>query len=110
MKADFAEILSQMRAEKVFAGRHLIGSSSIGEEEEYDRLGNLFEQAVRDLSAVHGEPIQPSPQFPGLEVEKAACWQSDNKILYALLTLEDNSRIRNFLLGAARRGEVVRKG
>lgn len=107
MKADFLEILAQMKSGKMFVGRHLVGSAFFLDEEEYARQGEMFADAVRQLTISLGEPIQPNPHFPGLDVEKGSFWQKDKKFFYALLTFEDNTRIRDFYLGVARRGEVV---
>jgi hypothetical protein len=62
---------------------------------------------VAGLAAMDGPPLEPTPAFPGAHVDRAACWRRERGMLYALLSWEDNTRIRILTLGLARRGTVV---
>lgn len=103
----FSTTLSELRAGRTGACKHLVGSASFLDEEEYDQLEQQFDEAVLAFSASDGEPIQPTPRFPGQDVEKAKCWRRGAMILYVVLTFGDNTRMRMLTIGLAHPGTVV---
>lgn len=101
------EILDQLQRCESGACKHRIGWASFADEDDYDQLGQQFDEAVAAFTASDGEPIHPTPRFPDEYVERAACWQRGTMILYVLLAFEDNTRIRTLTIGLARPGTVV---
>lgn len=103
----FSTALSELQAGRTGACKHLVGSAWFLDEEDYDRLGQQFDEAVAAFTASDGEPIQPTPRFPGQDVDKAKCWRRGVMILYVALTFGDNTRIRMLTIGLAHPGTVV---
>lgn len=102
----FDEILARLSGGRSGTCRYQIGSAWFGDEQVYDRLGEQYARAVSELSAVFGEPISGKCVFPGIDVEQVSCWNHAGKIVYAMLSFEDSTRIRVLTLGVTRRGTV----
>ncbi len=103
-------ILSEaIRQVQLSAGacKYVVERASFIDEEDYDRLGQQYDEAVAAFNASDGESLEPTPRFPGQDVEKARCWKRGAMILYVLLSFEDNTRIRCLTIGVARHGTVV---
>lgn len=107
LNSSFIEALSQLRSPACGVCRLEIGSASCFDEEPYERLGSLYAEAVAALTATDGPPLDPTPPFPGVDVERAACWRRERGVVYVLLSWADNTRIRVLTLGLARPGTVV---
>ena len=105
MPIAYSEALARLRGRQPDLGRYPIGSAWF-DEEHYDRLGEQFDEAVRALSQAHGVPLPGGYAFPGLHVEKSACWDWGDGVVYAVLTWEDNTRQRTLTLGCCLRGEL----
>ena len=85
MTITFAEVLARITAREPDQGRYPVGSAWFNEEEDYGRLGQPFDQAVRALPLAHGEPVPGKYTFPGLDVERATCWDRGDRMVYAVL-------------------------
>ena len=107
MVQPFAEVLARLRSPACGTCRHEVGTAWFLDEAEYDRLGSLFDEAVAEFTSSDGPPLDPVPRFPGLDVERAACWRRGEAVLYVVLSWGDNTRCRSLTLGLARRGTVV---
>lgn len=107
MKVLFPEALDRLRSPGCGVGAYDFGPASCFDEEAYERLGVMFDEAVAAFTACEGTPLQPTPTFPDKHVERAACWRRGDRMLYAVLSWEDNTRYRLLTLGLARRGTVV---
>lgn len=99
--------LSELQAGRTAACKYLVSSAWFLDEAEYDQLGQQFDEAVAAFTVSDGEPIQPTPRFPGQDVEQAKCWRRGAMILYVALTFGDNTRIRMLTIGLAHPGTVV---
>jgi hypothetical protein len=103
----FSEIVASLQTASAGVCEHLVGSASFVDEGDYEQLGLQYDDAVAAFTRSDGTPVEPTPRFPGLDVERAACWRRGDLTLYAVLTFGDNTRIRTLTLGIARRGTVV---
>jgi hypothetical protein len=110
LRDSFAEVLDRLRSPACGACRYEFGPASCFDDEGYGRLGALYAEAVAGLTATDGPSLEPTPTFPGVDVEQAACWRRGGGVLYALLSRGDNTRLRSLTLGLARRGTVVLEG
>jgi hypothetical protein len=105
--AAFEEVLARLREHESGACRYDYGPASCFDEEPCERLGAMFAEAVAAFTDRHGPPLEPTPAFPGIDVERAACWRRRDGVLYALLSWSDNTRNRHLTVGFAQRGTVV---
>lgn len=87
--------------------RFEVGMASCFDEEDYDQLGEQYDEAVANLTNRYGLPIAPTPTFLETDLDKATCWKVDQGVVYAMLDFGDNTRIRMLTLGLARPGTVV---
>ena len=71
------------------------------------QLGTLFDEAVRALAAAYGEPAD-GYALPNVDAERAAFWDRGGLVVFALLALADNTRLRTLALGARKRGDLTR--
>jgi hypothetical protein len=106
MSLSFSEALARLTTDAGVVCRFRVGSASFDDEAEWERLGAEFDEAARAFTAAYGAPLAGPCDYPGQDVDRSACWLVAGKVLYALLTLEDNTRIRWLTLGVANRGEV----
>lgn len=107
MGVEFPVILSQLRSGIGGRCEHAIGSAGIADETNWDRLRAQYDEAVRTFTATYGEPAKIQYGFPGKEIEQATCWEQSGKILYALLSYLDNTRIRRLTLGVSTSDELT---
>jgi len=107
MSVAFDEALARLGEHGCRVCRYEFGPVSCFDEEPYERLGDMFAEAVAALTGRDGPPITPTPSFPGVDVERAACWRRDSGMVYAVLSWADNTRSRCLAVGFARRGTVV---
>ena len=105
--SQFRSVLDKLLSPACAVGRHRIGTASCFDETECGQLGAWFDEAATSLTISYGPPIQPQPAFPGEDVDRAACWRDGDRVLYALLSWDDNTRYRTLTLGIAARGTVV---
>ena len=107
MTAPLDDVLARLSEPGCGVCRYEFGPVSCFDDEPYERLGAMFAEAVAALTASDGPPLAPTPSFPGVDVERAACWRRGAGVVYALLSWGDNTRYRHFAVGFARRGTVV---
>jgi hypothetical protein len=107
MEIPLTEILTSLKSPACPVCRYHFGPASCFDDDEYEKLGAMYDEAVSTLTAALGSQFDPIPSFPGECVERAACWQRGNEVVYAILTFADNTRYRSLILGVARRGTVV---
>src|SRR5262245_43485920 len=69
VRPTLTEALHQLHSAKCGVCRHEIGSASCFDEEAYERLGTLYAEAVEELIATEGPPLDPTPTFPGVHVD-----------------------------------------
>jgi hypothetical protein len=106
VQTSFSDALNQLRSPACGVCRFVIGSASCFDEEPFERLGAQYAEALAALTATDGPPLEPAPVFQGVDVERAACWRREQGTLYALLSWEDNTRIRVLTAGIARQGTL----
>lgn len=106
MKPELQDLLEGLSSASPDCGRHSLGYASAFDEEEYERQGTLFADAVKAFTVAHGEPLADGFVLPGCHVDRAVFWGLDGKTLYALLEYHDNTRIRELALGVCRDGEL----
>lgn len=107
MDASFQELLESLKSPACGICRRVWGPASVFDDEEYDALGTMYEEAVAAFTESDGKPLQPTPKFQSEDVDRAECWRRGDQMLYVLLSLEDNTRICYLKIGLANRGTVV---
>ena len=100
----FEEALVIVQTPATGADLYRASASCFDEEDEYDRLGEQYEQAVATLHAAFGPPIEPWPRVnEPIDVEKLTCWHRPAGIVYVMLWFGDNTRIRVLEIGLVKR-------
>lgn len=99
MSLSFPDVLARLQTGIGDRSHYVVGSAGIGDEDDWNRLGAQFDEARRTFTQTYGEPAKIKVSFPDAQVERVVCWEISGKILYALLSYLDNTRIRRLTLG-----------
>jgi hypothetical protein len=103
----FAEALARLRSPACGTCRYRFAPASFLDEVDYARLGDWYGEAVAALTADYGPALDPPPRVAEpIDVERVACWRRPGGIVFVLLWLGDNTRVRYLELGLAARGTV----
>jgi hypothetical protein len=103
----FAEALSRLQSPNCGTCRYRFGPASFEDEEDYDKLGRWYADAVAALTNDFGPPLEPPPQIAEpIDAEKVACWRRPGGMAFVLLAWEDNTRVRYLEVGLAARGTM----
>jgi hypothetical protein len=101
----FHESLAKLRSPKCEPCRHGFSASFL-DDDEYDRLEQWYNEAVSAFTASDGTPCA-APPLPGADVERVTCWQRNDKLLYAVLSYGDNTRVRILTIGLFRDASLL---
>lgn len=108
MSDPFASALLRLASGANELCEHRADQTSVFDDEASERLSQRYEAAVSAFTDAFGDPSRDAFRFPDLEVECAACWERPGKILYAAVSLEDNTRLRTLIVGVRRARDLER--